>query len=86
MVSYKEGLIRDINKAQASIDLLIQTLNQARQKLAETRINVDNDQLSPGKLFQILDELIASFLSGKEQEIPSIIEDLHSLQGKVTAK
>ena len=88
MVNYKKKLIKGINESQASIDLLIQVLNQARQKLTETRIKVDNDQLSPKELFQILDELIVSLLSSSraEQEIPGIIKDLHDLQDKVIVK
>lgn len=85
-MSHKEELIKDISKSQASVDLLIQMLNQARQKLIETRIKVDNDQLRPRELFQILDELIASLLPGAEQEIPGIIKNLHVLQDKITAK
>ena len=82
----KEELIGDINKSQASIDSLIQELNRARQKLIEIRTKVDNNQLRPGKLSQILDELIASLSPKAEQEIQEIIEDLRGLQGELAVK
>ena len=82
----KEELIGDINKSQASIDSLIQELNRARQKLIEIRTKVDNDQLKPGKLSQILDNLIASLSPKAEQEMQEILEDLHGLQGELAVK
>jgi len=76
----REELVKDIGNIQLRFNTLGQQINQARQKMLEARIKVDNSKIESEKLSEILDKIVNILSLEARKEIRNAISKIRRLQ------
>lgn len=79
----RKELDKDIGNIQGGFNEVNRIIGQARQKMMETRIKVDNGKVEPEELSKALDEIVDILSLEAEKGIQDLIDKIRCLQGEM---